>query len=177
MQTKLGLLVLAVISASFPAGLLAQTAESPVPLESRVRVTTRSAPGLESVGALDSWDGTSLELSGSDFELRTIPLSDLATLEISRGKKGHWVLGTLVGTGIGIAAGLIIAQNSTADVDPDNWFSGMAEPAEDAGIVFLSTLSGMVLGAAVGAMIKTEKWEDVPLPDGEPLSLATVARY
>ncbi|MEJ2548682.1 MAG: hypothetical protein P8125_12865, partial [Gemmatimonadota bacterium] len=105
------------------------------------------------------------------------PLSDLATLEISRGKKGHWVRGTLIGTVIGITAGLIIAQNSTADVDPDNWFSGAAEPLEDAGIVFLSTLSGMVLGAAVGGLIKTEKWEDVPLPDGEPLSLEAVARY
>jgi hypothetical protein len=169
MQTKLGLLVLAALSASFPAGLLAQTAESPVPLDSRVRVTTRSAPGLESVGALAAWDGTSLELSGSDFELETIPLSDLATLEISRGKKGHWVRGTLIGTAIGITAGLISAQNSNTD----NPF----EPLADATGVILSALSGMVLGAAVGGLIKTEKWEDVPLPGGEPLSQETVARY
>ena len=170
MQAKLGLLMLAALSASFPAGLLAQTAESPVPLDSRVRVTTRSAPGLESVGALAAWDGTSLELSGSDFELETIPLSDLATLEISRGKKGHWVRGTLIGTVIGITAGLISAQNSTVDDYP-------LEPLADATGVFLSALSGMVLGAAVGSLIKTEKWEDVPLPGGEPLSQETVARY
>jgi hypothetical protein len=145
-------------------------------LDSRVRVTTHSAPGLATAGTLESWNGHSLELSGSGFAPQTIPLSDLAKLEISRGKKGHWLAGTLIGTGAGVVAGLIIAQNSTADVDPENWFSGMAEPMEDAGIVAISGLSGMVIGAVIGGLIKTEKWEEVPIPTTAPQGPAAVAR-
>jgi len=151
-----------------PAGLSAQTDVSPVLLNSRVRVTTRSAPGLAAVGTLGAWDGHSLELSGSEFAPQTIPLSDVVRLEVSRGKKGHWLVGTLVGAGVGLGVGLIAASgNESEPTDPSNLFEPFAaelgETTEDAGIVLLSTLAGAGLGALVGALIKTEKWEDVPL--------------
>jgi len=173
MKTQLKLLVVTGLLALSPNWLAAQTEVSPVLLDSRVRVTTHSAPDLATAGTLESWDGHSLELSGSGFAPQTIPLSDLAKLEISRGKKGHWLAGTLIGTGVGVLAGLIIAQNTTTDVDPES----VVEAANDAGIVAISALSGMVIGAAIGGLIKTEKWEEVPLPTVAPQGPAAVARY
>ena len=150
-------------------------------VDSRVRVTLRTGPGLEYVGNLDAWQGESLELSGSGLAHQSIPLSDLAKLEISRGKKGHWLVGALIGTGVGIGAGLLISSGNNADDpasnDPFSGFAGsVAEQGTNMGIVFVSTLAGAGLGALVGALIKTEKWEEVPIPRASPQGPATVAR-
>jgi hypothetical protein len=48
---------------------------------------------------------------------------------------------------------------------------------EDAGIVAISALSGMVIGAVIGGLIKTEQWEEVPLPSAAPRGPPAVARY
>ena len=182
MNTRQKLLVVTGLLALSPAWLAAQTEVSPVLVDSRVRVTTHSAPGLATAGTLESWDGESLELSGSGFAPQTIPLSDLAKLEISRGKKGHWLAGTLIGAGLGIGVGLVAASGNEAEPsDPSNLFEPFAaelgETTEDAGIVLLSTLAGAGLGALVGALIKTEKWEEVPIPTAAPQGPAAVARY
>jgi hypothetical protein len=181
MKTQLKLLVVTGLLALSPNWLAAQTEVSPVLLDSRVRVTTHSAPGLATAGTLESWNGHSLELSGSGFAPQTIPLSDLAKLEISRGKKGHWLAGTLIGTGLGIGAGLLAASaNNVDDPASNDPFSGFAasvsEQGVDMSIVFVSTLAGAGLGALVGSLIKTEKWEEVPIPTTAPRGPATVAR-
>jgi hypothetical protein len=182
MQTKLKLLVVTGLLTLSPAWLAAQTEVSPVLLDSRVRVTTHSAPGLATAGTLESWDGESFELVGSGFAPQTIPLSDLAKLEISRGKKGHWLAGTLIGAGLGIGVGLLVAAGDNVD-DPasNDPFIGFAhsisEQGMDMSIVLVSTLAGAGLGALVGALIKTEKWEEVPIPKAVPQGPAAVARY
>ena len=62
MHTKLHLLVLTGLLVLSPDLLIAQTDVSPVQLNSRVRVTTRSGPGSELVGNLSAWSTDSLEL-------------------------------------------------------------------------------------------------------------------
>ena len=165
-----------------PAGLAGQTATSPIPADSRIRVTTHAGPGLEYVGSLDAWRGDSLEMSGSGLNHQAIPLSDLAKLEISRGRKGHWLVGALIGTGVGLGAGLLATSANNADDpasnDPISGAAGaIAEQTFDVGIVFVSTLAGAGIGALVGALIKTEKWEEVPIPTTVPKGPATVARH
>ena len=173
MNTRQKLLVVTGLLALSPAWLAAQTEVSPVLIDSRIRVTTHSAPGLATAGTLESWDGHSFELSGSGFAPQTIPLSDLAKLEISRGKKGHWLAGTLIGTGVGIGVGLLAASaNNVDDPASDDPIEGIAhsvsEQGMDLSIVFLSTLAGAGLGALVGALIKTEQWEEVAIPTAAP---------
>jgi hypothetical protein len=53
----------------------------------------------------------------------------------------------------------------------------MSEQGMDMSIVLASTLAGAGLGALVGALIKTEKWEEVPIPKAVPQGPAAVARY
>lgn len=181
MNTKQKLLAVTGLLVLSPAWLAAQTEVSPVLIDSRIRVTTHSAPGLESVGTFDSWDGSSLELSGANLAPQTIPLSDLAKLEISRGKKGHWGKGALIGTGLGLVAGIIAARIDQVEIDDSNWlFAGseeQLEPISDAAIVFVSTVTGAALGGIIGALIKTERWEEVPLPTATPQEPPAVARY
>jgi hypothetical protein len=169
MQTKLHLLVVTGLLVVSPALLLAQTDISPVLLDSRVRVTLRSAPGL------DVWDGHSLELAGSDSIPRTIPLSDVVRLEVNRGKKGHALTGLAIGAAAGLAVGGVTMALASSNWDEADWFY------EDrwtvaAIITGVTTVAGAGLGVVVGALIKTEDWEDVPLPATTRQDPAAVVR-
>jgi len=105
MHTKLHLLVLTGLLVLSPDLLIAQTDVSPVQLNSRVRVTTRSGPGSELVGNLSAWSTDSLELQQRGRSAALIPFSDVARLEISRGTKGHAGTGALIGAGLGALIG------------------------------------------------------------------------
>lgn len=177
MHPKLHVLVVTGFLAIFPASLLAQTEVSPVLLDSRVRLTMRSPPGLAAVGTLDAWDRRSLELAGLDSVPRMIPLSDVVRLEVSRGKKGH----ALTGLAIGAAAGLAVGGVTTALIS-SIWDESLDSRTEDIWIVAavvtgVTTVAGAGLGVVVGALIKTEKWEDVPLPATTRQGPAAVVRY
>jgi hypothetical protein len=163
MHTKLRVLLVTGLLIVSPASLLAQTEASPVLLDSRVRVTMRSAPGLAAVGTLDAWDRRSLELAGSDSVPRTIPLSDVVRLEVSRGKKGHALTGLAIGATAGVAAGVVTMAFAFSNGDEGDMFYE-DRWAIAAVITAVTTVAGAGLGALVGALIKTEKWEDVPLP-------------
>jgi len=163
--------------AALPGWVTAQTATSPVLLDSRVRVTTESSPDSPSVGSLREWDAGSIELSASGSAPMTIPLTDVMRLEISRGKKGHALAGTVAGAAVGLVLGLV-AVSSTQEPDPDAWFrlSESEENTLQAGAVVVTTLAGAGLGALIGALIKTEEWEDVRIPEemmGGPPTVAT----
>jgi hypothetical protein len=163
------LLVPVLLVALFPSWLLAQTAEAPVPPGIRVRVTAGSAPNAAQVGVLGELEPDALVLHRSGLDPLTIPLPDVVKLEISRGEKGHWLAGTLIGTAVGIGAGLLIANaTSVTDEEPRDPLTGFAaavsEQGMDMSIVMISTVAGAGLGALVGALIKTEKWETVPIP-------------
>jgi len=150
--------------------LQAQTAAPPVQLDSRIRVASRSDPGLEAVGALSSWTDESLQVARSGVAPISIPLSDVASLEVSRGTKRHTLVGMAAGAGLGLVVGLVAANNER---EPDS-MTGSAqewETATDARIVAFTTVLGTGIGALVGALIKTEKWDRVEGPGAGGLDL------
>jgi len=164
------LMVMGLIPGS-PAVLTAQTTGTAVPPGSRIRVTANSAPNAPQLGVLQAWQPESLVLDRPGLEPLTVPLPDVVKLEISRGKKGHWLTGTLVGTAVGIGAGLIIASaSSVTDESPNDPITGFAaavsEQGMDMSIVLVSTVAGAGLGALAGSLIKTESWEEIPMPAG-----------
>jgi hypothetical protein len=165
-----------------PAVLTAQTTEAAVPPGSRIRVTASSAPYAPQLGVLQAWQPETLVLDRPGLEPLTVPLPDVVKLEISRGKKGHWLTGTLFGTAVGIGTGLIIANaSSVTDESPNDPLTGfaaaMAEEGMDIATVLVSTVAGAGLGALVGSLIKTESWEEIPMPAGSaPRDPAIVRR-
>lgn len=126
----------------------------PVPLDSRVRVVTEAEPAPSEVGWLRAWDGSALLLEREDGHDRSIPLSDVARLELSEGTHGHTVTGLLIGFGVGLATSAIFA--ATTETDYDFGYEMLMGT-----IVFAVPATGV--GALVGALIRTERWEEVPL--------------
>ena len=87
-------------------------------------------------------------------------LSQIDRLEITAGKTGRSSSaikkGALIGAGIGLAAGLLFANNFDPS-DPTRDFS-----AGPTGIV--GAAAGLGLGVFIGSRISTERWVKVPLP-------------
>jgi len=136
----------------------AQVVPPDVPTGSRVRVRTATAPDVWQKGTVASWHQDALELSIEGGWNRTLPLPELVSLEISRGRKSNTGKGALVG---GIAGAAIGAVSSIA--------IAIADPLEGAGFgeYTLYTLGVTAVGAGIGALIgslaRTERWEAVPL--------------
>ncbi len=92
-----------------------------------------------------------------------VPLASVTSLEVVRGQKRRAGRGALIGLGIGAGAGAIggaIAEAAGEQFCIDTCGSG--------GVITLVSaafggLSGLVIGTAVGAFIKTDHWEEVPL--------------
>jgi hypothetical protein len=94
---------------------------------------------------------------------------DLRKIEVSQGEKRKTLLGLGVGFGVGLAAGFVICN---ADKDA-NTCGSEADLLGDmtAAAVLLTAAMGAGIGAAVGALIKTERWKEAQLPAPPPVAL------
>ena len=159
MMKRLSIIPLAVLAF---APLTRVTAQEPPPVKvgDRVRVT---APGLgvpNRDGILRLLDADSLVMRpeyGGPSRL-VIPLASLTRFEVHRGGKSH----VGAGAGYGALAGAVIGVGSAAILCSSNGC------AEYTGAVYLvlgggGTLAGLLIGSIVGALIKTDRWEEIPL--------------
>ncbi len=160
MRGRIPLIAVAATAALFPVPVAGQDVAPPAPRDSRMRVTMEVPAGREFVGKLESWDAESLSLSSPGGPPGRLELSEMAKLEVSRGMKGNAGTGALIGTAVGFVGGIVGAALSGYDNETDEL--GMARMA----IVSYSTIGGAALGAVTGAFIKTEKWQELPIPGG-----------
>ena len=131
------------------SGALAQA--QPVQPGQRVRVTAPAAWGVaRQVGSFVGMRGDTLVVTG-DSTL-ACPLDWVDRLDVHRGRKS-W---TLVGAGIGLVLG---AGGGIAFATRDWDFCGPCT-----GVIPVAIgVGGILLGAGIGAVIKTDRWEAVPL--------------
>lgn len=91
----------------------------------------------------------------------TVPLASVSVLEVHRGRKSRVGRGALIGLAVGAGGGAIIGALATSDsclFDPDPC------PAAGAGAgALFFVLPGTVIGAIIGALTRTDRWETVPL--------------
>jgi len=158
MRARIPLIVVAATAALSPLPLVGQDVAAPAPRDSRVRVTMQVPAGMEYVGTLESWDSESLNLNGPGGPPGRLELSEMAKLEVSRGMKGNAGKGALIGAGVGLVGGIVVAALSGYDDETDEL--GLARWA----IVMYSTMGATAIGAVTGAFIKTEKWQELPIP-------------
>lgn len=139
------------------AALGVRAAAAQVAPGTRVRVHVDSPPPprvvIGTVGAIDA-DTLSLAPAGGGA-VEHIPVAAIGRLEVSRGKSvvaSHVIIGAGVGLLVGGAVGA-----ATSSCAPGQWlcFQGLA--------VMGGALLGGAAGAVVGALIKGEKWQTVPL--------------
>ena len=153
---RLSIIPLAVLAF---APLTRVTAQEPPPVKvgDRVRVT---APGL----GVPSRDGTLRLLDADSLVMRpnggrsrlVIPLASVTRFEVHRGRKSRAPIGALVGALALGAYGFAIGDDSGLDCAEG--------PCIGRGpVAATGAVAGLLLGAVIGALIKTDRWEEVPL--------------
>src|SRR5262245_20760330 len=136
--------------------LLQAPTSSPLTPGTRVRVTTREAggPELSLVGPLSTFDSQTLALSvegGPDRVALRRP--SITRIEVSRGKRGHAGMGLLLGAVLGLTAVVL----HDAGCEPD-----CSESDSKAGFAAAAIGGGALVGAGVGALLRSERWESLP---------------
>lgn len=105
------------------------------------------------VGSLFAVDGSTLTLVSEYHRTVELPRDMIAKLEVSDGKKGHALVGLLSGVALGAVLGAV------EKVDQNCIGEGCFTKGENIGY---GALGGGVVGALVGALIKTDRWVEVP---------------
>ena len=146
--------VLAALVLLTPFGLRAQQ-DSALRSGARVRVTAPNVTNGQITGSLVSIRDSSLVLPDGD-----IPLASITALEVSRVTKSHAGTGALTGFVIGALGGVLIVTSFCTDD-----FFGPCTAGQVVGSMAVMTLPPTLLGAFIGALIRTERWEEVPLSE------------
>ena len=128
---------------------LLRTAAAQVGPGDRVRVTT---PDIE------RYDGTVQAIRG-DFltvDTLTVPRASITRLEVHRGRKGQAHLGAAIGAvalgAAGVAVGIAFCEGFECPKGEGAAVGGGA-----------GVLVGGLLGLGIGALTKSDRWEEVPL--------------
>ena len=88
------------------------------------------------------------------------PWSRVWKVEVVRGKKSRWLPGGIIGGVVGLIAG---AQIGSHGKDTDRWLGWSEADCEGMKWGFAGLIVGAFTGATVGALIKTDRWEEIPL--------------
>ena len=131
----------------------------PVPVVgSRLRVT---APGVSTqpvVGTLVEMNEREIVLSLSGSDRKAIPRSELTRVENSGGRKGHGKKGALIGAATGLTYFVVAARHRPLGRRgmraSYRWSVARSSPAAAA-----------LIGAGIGASIRTERWTPVASSD------------
>jgi hypothetical protein len=135
----------------------------------KVRMTAPTLGLSERIGRVQELTGDTLVMQVNAMrqgrlriEVLQVPMPAIAKLDVTTGRRGHW----LEGAGIGFLFGAVVGLAS-GDDSSDQWFAYSAgEKALAGGFGF-----GLI-GAGVGALIKSDKWAEVPLDQVRPRLIA-----
>ena len=141
------------LAAAFLVGSPARAQEGfPVGPGSRVRVTAPSV-GERLEGYVQSVDASTLTLlSAKRSAVVTVPLSTLTRLEVPAGRRGHALVGGIVGGALGAVTVAALCSESSDCIDS----------AGDVGAAAGVTAVYAGVGALIGALIRSDRWIVVP---------------
>ena len=119
---------------------------APLAVGTKVRIVAPTIVGRRVTGSVADIRAASLQIAVDDNQL-TVPRNAITRLEVSTGKRRHALLGLVIGAAVGLVAACVSDCNSEGDPG-----------------FFLSNAGwGALWGVAIGALIKTDRWSDVPL--------------
>jgi len=152
--------VLLALTATASAQGQDNTSASPVlAVGSRVRITSTATPG-RTRGMVQALDESVVTLA-TDTGVIKMPLTSITALDVSLGRKRNW----LKGAAIGLVGGLILGSlTPLAERDVLNGSDGTTRGEAIAGGAF----TGVLFGAGIGAVIRTERWSKVTLSAAQP---------
>jgi len=175
---RLGLVVCFALLPFAASPLLAQSglAYSELQPGAKLRV---AAPGIVAgryEGTLLSRTPDTLKLGSPNGAPVAIPIARLTSVEVSRGKShtAGALRGMMWGAPIGLVAGILSASAVTGEC------IGCTDDYSKGGWIALSTFSGVLWGAGIGALVGRERWDEFQLaprtaigvsPDGVRLGM------
>ncbi|HEX9226357.1 MAG TPA: hypothetical protein VF885_06825 [Arthrobacter sp.] len=114
-------------------------------------------------GTLVRWQGDTLAVTSGE-STTLFGVSALSRVQVSRGTRSHRLVGAGVGflAGGGVALAVLYTGGSTSLCDRSANQDAIGS-AECLGLTVLGGLAGAGLGAIVGGLFRTERWDDVPL--------------
>lgn len=144
------------------APICAATAQERTPLlepGQRVRVTAVDSGVRNRVGTLRVLKPDSIVLEDGLM----LPVASVTKLEVSRGQQSHAVQGAVIAGGIGVIIGSLGGAKNCAE--SSGWTDDPVGDCLTVSILAATALGGggAVIGAVVGSLIKTDRWEEVPL--------------
>ena len=148
-----------IASAAFCAQVLVALGVLSAPSDGRVRVT-HGPDKTKTVGSVFSKNADELIIRANNGAPVSVSTESISAVERSLGDKRNAAQGTLIGGGVGLTLGLILAIGASSGENPD--FIG--GDVILAGVVIITGVSA-ALGALIGYGIKVERWETVQLDD------------
>ncbi len=139
--------------------LVSATAQDSLPVRAgdRVRVTAPDLGIRKQAGRFAALRADTLVVAVADSTM-TLPVASMTRLEVSRGQKSRAGQGAGIGLLGGGLLGFLISRNCTEG-------TGFIDTRR--ACIQISTVGGAVvgtlLGLAVGAVIMTDRWQEVPL--------------
>jgi hypothetical protein len=92
-----------------------------------------------------------------------IPKAAIEKLEISTGQHGNAGKGALIGLGVGAIGGGIIGAADASNCNNSQSFCLFSSGGEMAASAIAFGAIGNVLGAVVGAISRSDRWESAPV--------------
>jgi hypothetical protein len=123
----------------------------------RVRITAPLLQPSRRIGTLLSFDDQSLIriLESEDAPPTEIPLGRVARVDLSAGSHGHVVLGA----GLGLVLGVLVGAGiGAAYAEGDEVYA----PLHVGAGATLGGALGLATGAVVGALVRSERWRELP---------------
>lgn len=154
-RTTISVFLLSWVGFSAP---LAGQAENGIEPGTRIRVEAPTVSNDRATGSLESIDATALHLTLEDGGSLSVPRDALRSIDVSAGRRSHWVRGA----GIGALAGLVLSSTmaiigaSEGDAELTSLDNAMY-----GAFILVTTAGGAVVGGITGALIRTERWEPV----------------
>lgn len=136
-----------------------------VPVGARVRV--RMLPAQHAVtGIVLAVDDTHLSVAPEGAFALKIPVESITALDLSVGRKRHWLLGLGIGAASGVAIGF------ASSVDPFDCGYDSPNFCTRGEAVGASVFGMSLLGTGIGALVNRERWLSVPVRLSPPASSA-----
>jgi hypothetical protein len=113
-----------------------------------------AGPGFSAKGNLLSVSDEAFTLVESDGQNLSFPRDTVTRVEVLQARKGHWLMGAIIGTALGAAIGAVETPGCGGN-DGDCYTRGEN--------IAYGSLGPGIVGALVGALYKTDRWIEVTL--------------
>ena len=146
------------------------TPQEPLPFQpgSRVRLSTQGDGVRHLVGTFSGYEGGNVGIKPDQKQSSVwVPLTSVTSFKRSSGLKSNTGKGALIGLLAGGAVGAVVGASAYEECQEVGFMACFMSPKSAGETAAIGGLAGGLLGAGIGAIVgalnKTDRWEEVPL--------------